>query len=374
MAGIYIHIPFCKNKCSYCDFHFSTTFSPYRSEMIDAICREIELRMSSKEFEGEIKTLYFGGGTPSLLLPNEWAQIIKTLKIYVDLESLLEFTIEANPDDIQIDNLELWKLMGVNRLSIGVQSFNDDDLKWMNRAHKAQESLDSILLAQKYGFENLTIDLMYGLPNQDLDVWEKQLDTALGLGVPHISSYCLTVESRTALQKFVRQGLLYIPHEDLITSQYDLLVNKLESNGFEHYEISNFGKPNFFAKHNSNYWLGHHYLGIGPSAHGFNGDNRYWNIANNAAYIKDLRTGKLPETIEKLTIENRFNELILIGLRTSWGVDSEQLESLIPFDLKYQNLLKKLSESGVVEWRNSHFRLSKIAKFQADYYASMLFL
>jgi len=374
MAGIYIHIPFCKNKCSYCDFHFSTTFSPYRSEMIDAICREIELRMSSKEFEGEIKTLYFGGGTPSLLLPNEWAQIIKTLKIYVDLESLLEFTIEANPDDIQIDNLELWKLMGVNRLSIGVQSFNDDDLKWMNRAHKAQESLDSILLAQKYGFENLTIDLMYGLPNQDLDVWEKQLDTALGLGVPHISSYCLTVESRTALQKFVRQGLLFIPHEDLITSQYDLLVNKLESNGFEHYEISNFGKPNFFAKHNSNYWLGHHYLGIGPSAHGFNGDNRYWNIANNAAYIKDLRTGKLPETIEKLTIENRFNELILIGLRTSWGVDSEQLESLIPFDLKYQNLLKKLSESGVVEWRNSHFRLSKIAKFQADYYASMLFL
>ena len=374
MAGIYIHIPFCKNKCSYCDFHFSTTFSPYRSEMIDAICREIELRMSSKEFEGEIKTLYFGGGTPSLLLPNEWAQIIKTLKIYVDLESLLEFTIEANPDDIQIDNLELWKLMGVNRLSIGVQSFNDDDLKWMNRAHKAQESLDSILLAQKYGFENLTIDLMYGLPNQDLDVWEKQLDTALGLGVPHISSYCLTVESRTALQKFVRQGLLFIPHEDLITSQYDLLVNKLESNGFEHYEISNFGKPNFFAKHNSNYWLGHHYLGIGPSAHGFNGDNRYWNIANNAAYIKDLRTGKLPETIEKLTIENRFNELILIGLRTSWGVDSEQLESLIPFDLKYQNLLKKLSESGVVEWRNSHFRLSKIAKFQADYYSSMLFL
>jgi len=342
--------------------------------MIDAICREIELRMSSKEFEGEIKTLYFGGGTPSLLLPNEWAQIIKTLKIYVDLESLLEFTIEANPDDIQIDNLELWKLMGVNRLSIGVQSFNDDDLKWMNRAHKAQESLDSILLAQKYGFENLTIDLMYGLPNQDLDVWEKQLDTALGLGVPHISSYCLTVESRTALQKFVRQGLLFIPHEDLITSQYDLLVNKLESNGFEHYEISNFGKPNFFAKHNSNYWLGHHYLGIGPSAHGFNGDNRYWNIANNAAYIKDLRTGKLPETIEKLTIENRFNELILIGLRTSWGVDSEQLESLIPFDLKYQNLLKKLSESGVVEWRNSHFRLSKIAKFQADYYSSMLFL
>lgn len=342
--------------------------------MIDALCTEIRLRMTHKSAPKSIKTLYFGGGTPSLLHELEMKLILDTLGEFIHLSDLEEFTVEANPDDIDAEHLESWKALGVNRLSIGVQSFDDADLKWMNRAHNADESQKSIELAQQYGFHNLTIDLMYGLPNQSLASWGKQLDLALALNVSHISSYCLTVEERTALKKFVDQGVLTIPDEDLITQQFELMVAKLESNNFEHYEISNFAKAGAHALHNSNYWRGEHYLGIGPSAHGFDGTQRYWNISNNREYIKILGLGELPETIEVLTPQNKFNELIMTGLRTSWGVDFNALNRILKVDSDFVELLDNMNKKGEIEWFDSHFRLTKRAKLRADYYASTLFV
>lgn len=374
MAGIYIHIPFCKKKCSYCDFHFSTTFEAYRKQMIAALCAEIRIRMNHIDAPKSIKTLYFGGGTPSLLHESELKLILDALGEFINFSDLEEFTIEANPDDLDEEHLSSWKVLGFNRLSIGVQSFDDADLKWMNRAHNAHESHNSIQLAQQFGFHNLTIDLMYGLPNQTLASWEKQLDIALALNVSHISSYCLTVEERTALRKFVDQGVLSIPDEDLIAQQFELLVAKLESNNFEHYEISNFAKAGARALHNSNYWRGEHYLGIGPSAHGFDGNSRYWNVANNPLYIKQLKDGELPETLELLTPQNKFNELIMTGLRTSWGVDFEALNRIVKVNPDFVELLNALKEKGEIEWLGSCFRLTKKAKLRADYYASTLFI
>jgi oxygen-independent coproporphyrinogen III oxidase len=372
MAGVYLHIPFCKQKCSYCDFHFSTTFEAYRDKMIKAICNEIHFRLSGAETK--INTVYFGGGTPSLLQNMELQEIVNQLAKFVDVKNLLEFTLEANPDDITQQRLEFWRSIGINRLSIGIQSFEDDDLFWMNRAHSADESLKAIVMAQNAGFQNLTVDLMYGLPNQSLDRWKKQLHTVLNLNIPHISSYCLTVEERTALKKHVEKGDLLIPDEELVAGQFDLLVSTLEQHGYEHYEISNFAKPNAHAIHNSNYWKGEHYFGIGPSAHGFNGIERYWNISNNTAYIKTLEAGGVPQTIELLEPKDRFNELILTGLRTHWGVDYSALSSILDLDNAFEKRLATMEENDIVEWIGQYFRLTKKAKLQADYWASELFI
>jgi oxygen-independent coproporphyrinogen III oxidase len=342
--------------------------------MIDALCTEIKIRLSASSENQIVQTIYFGGGTPSLLHDAELIKIVAILREFVDFKNLQEFTLEANPDDINEERLVLWKSLGVNRLSVGIQSFEDEDLLWMNRAHNANQSLEAILMAQKFGFHNLTVDLMYGLPNQDLNRWKKQLETVLQLHVPHISSYCLTVEERTALKKFVDTKQLTIPDEELVAQQFELLVSMLEEYGFEHYEISNFAKPDAYAIHNSNYWKGENYLGIGPSAHGFNGDERYWNVANNSAYIKALEDGVLPETIEKLSAENKFNELILTGLRTKWGVDFEALKGVFPVNSAIQSKLKWMEHGGLLEWKDRHFRLTKKAKLQADYWASELFV
>lgn len=373
MSGIYIHIPFCKKKCTYCDFHFSTTFEAYRDNMIAALVREIEIRLS-RENDLEVKTIYFGGGTPSLLNKKDWEKLVSALSKFCDSKHLTEFTIEANPDDISAHNLKLWKNMGVNRLSIGVQSFRQQDLIWMNRAHSADESLKCIQLAQEYGFHNLTIDLMYGLPNQSLQDWEEQLHIAGKLGVPHISAYCLTVEERTALKKRVDSGALIVPEDDLVEAQFQALINILYGYGLEQYEISNFAIAGHEAVHNSNYWLGENYVAIGPSAHGFDGVKRYWNVSNNQKYIRALEENKLPETIEILSPKDRFNELILTGLRTKWGVKLDDLNRLVSMDKTYVDLLKSLTESGVIEQNNGTIRLSQIAKIKADYYAAMLFL
>jgi oxygen-independent coproporphyrinogen-3 oxidase len=342
--------------------------------MIDAICTEIRLRLGQSYDSQKIQTIYFGGGTPSLLNHTELTKIVSTLFEFIDARDIIEFTLEANPDDINNERLAVWKVLGINRLSIGVQSFENEDLRWMNRAHRADESLNAILMAQEFGFHNLTVDLMYGLPNQDLSRWKKQLDTVLKLNISHISSYCLTVEERTALKKFVENKQLIIPDEELVAQQFDLLVNTLEYNGFEHYEISNFALPTAHAVHNSNYWKGELYLGIGPSAHGFKGEERYWNIANNASYIKALRHGELPETIEKLTPQNKFNELILTGLRTKWGVDLDKLKALGLMDSQFEYRLETMQDDGLLEWNGNHFRLTKKAKLQADYWASELFV
>lgn len=374
MAGVYIHIPFCKKKCSYCDFHFSTTFESYRAQMVQALCREIRIRLSHPNAPKEIFTIYFGGGTPSLLRASELNSIVETLAEFVNIADLDEFTLESNPDDIDIERLALWKNLGINRLSIGIQSFDDGDLLWMNRAHNAEESWNAIVIAKQKGFQNLTIDLMYGLPNQTLEKWQKQLDLALQLDVPHISSYCLTVEDRTALKKFVDRQELIIPDEDLVAEQFDFLVDTLEKHGFEHYEISNFALPNAHAIHNSNYWKGVQYLGIGPSAHGFNGEERYWNVSNNAAYMQRINSGELPSTMEKLSNENKFNELILTGLRTHWGVDFRRLEELKLIDKSFMQKIKNMEKSNVLEWVGNNFRLTSKAKLKADFFASELFV
>jgi oxygen-independent coproporphyrinogen-3 oxidase len=373
MAGIYVHIPFCKKKCSYCDFHFSTTFSAYRQQMINALCTEIDLKLSRLDVHEKIESLYFGGGTPSLLLDFEWLKLKETLSKYFDINKLLEFTIETNPDDINEEHLNFWKILGVNRLSIGVQSFRDEDLVWMNRAHNSNEALACIQLAQRAGFNKLTIDLMYGLPNQSLAVWKEQLKIATDLGVTHISSYCLTVEERTALCKKVQDGELVIPDDELIAEQFDFMVSWLETYGFLHYEISNFSQPDCFALHNANYWKGFPYMGIGPSAHSFDGENRSWNISNNAQYIKAIELGQIPEIREELTPENRFNEIILTGLRTIWGVDYKALTKTGHVTEHFTQQLLQMEADGDIIWQDGHFKLTKKAKLRADYIAARLF-
>jgi oxygen-independent coproporphyrinogen-3 oxidase len=373
MAGIYVHIPFCKKKCSYCDFHFSTTFSAYRQQMINALCTEIDLKLSRLDVHEKIESLYFGGGTPSLLLDFEWLKLKETLSKYFDINKLLEFTIETNPDDINEEHLNFWKILGVNRLSIGVQSFRDEDLVWMNRAHNSNEALACIQLAQRAGFNKLTIDLMYGLPNQSLAVWKEQLKIATDLGVTHISSYCLTVEERTALCKKVQDGELVIPDDELIAEQFDFMVSWLETYGFLHYEISNFSQPDCFALHNANYWKGVPYMGIGPSAHSFDGENRSWNISNNAQYIKAIELGQIPENREELTPENRFNEIILTGLRTIWGVDYKALTKTGHVTEHFTQQLLQMEADGDIIWQDGHFKLTKKAKLRADYIAARLF-
>lgn len=371
MAGIYIHIPFCKQKCTYCAFHFSTNLS-YTDRMINALCTEISLR--KKELNKEpLKTIYLGGGTPSLLTESQLLQLFESLKKAFDLNFLQEVTLEANPDDITEEKVLLWKNHGINRLSIGIQSFDNEDLIWMNRAHHAEQSFKSIQIAQKNGISNLTIDLMYGLPNLTLERWEKQIQQAVDLGVQHISAYCLTVEERTALHKKVNQEELIPADSDLQSEQFDLLVNKLSQHGFLHYEISNFGKLDFIALHNTNYWNGNHYLGIGPSAHSFDGHKRTWTIANNHTYMNNIEKGILPIEEELLTPKNKFNELLMTGLRTIWGVDLTQLASLFPLSNGFNQKVNDYIQEGLMSLSGNHLTLTQAGKHIADSIAENLF-
>lgn len=373
MAGIYIHIPFCKQKCTYCDFHFSTTFEEYRQEMIDSICHEIELR---REYlaEKEIKTIYFGGGTPSILLESELKQILKTISAQFDVDSNAEVTLEANPDDINESSLNMWKAHGVNRLSIGLQSFKQSDLDWMNRAHNVDESLNCVQLAQKHGFDNLTVDLMYGLPDLNMIEWSNHIQKVIDLGVPHISAYCLTVEEKTALSNWVNKGKISTPNEDIQSDQFMKLLESVESNGFEQYEISNFSKPGHESKHNSNYWKGEWYLGVGPSAHSFNGTSRSWNIAKNRKYLKAVEMNSEIFETEVLSKVDQFNERILIGLRTVYGVKLRELNELSPISSGFESVLSVFIQKGWVQENANVLTLTKEGKLRADFIASELFI
>lgn len=371
MAGIYIHIPFCKQKCTYCAFHFSTNLS-YTDRMISALCEEIKLR---KDELGEepIDTIYIGGGTPSLLTDAQLNLLFDVLNESFELKKLKEVTIEANPDDITVEKVQQWKEKGINRLSIGVQSFDEVDLKWMNRAHHAEQSLKSIQIAQKNGISNLTIDLMYGLPEMSLERWQKQIQQAIDLGIQHISAYCLTVEERTALYKKVHQEELIPSDQDLQNEQFDLLVEMLTQNGFLHYEISNFGKPEFIAQHNTNYWNGSRYIGIGPSAHSFDGKQRKWNVSNNHYYMRDLENGILPLEIEELTAQNKYNELLMTGLRTMWGVDLEKLHAILPLSFNFQQKTDSYIQNGLMIKDGAFLRLTQAGKHLADTISEDLF-
>ncbi|WP_100614423.1 radical SAM family heme chaperone HemW [Confluentibacter citreus] len=370
---MYIHIPFCKQACFYCDFHFSTSLKK-KTELIDALVKELELRKN--EFQGQfIETIYFGGGTPSLLKNYEIQSILDAIYKNYKVVKNPEITLEANPDDLSEDVIKELSKSKINRLSIGIQSFFEDDLKSMNRAHNAEEAKTCLSLATQY-FDNITVDLIYGIPNMSLEKWNENLEKVLNFGINHISSYALTVETNTALDNFIKKGNYPAIDEDLALQHFNHLIEKTAEQGFIHYEISNFGKPDYFSKHNTSYWQGKPYLGIGPSAHSFNGNERSWNVRNNSIYINSLSYGVLPMETETLTVENKYNEYIMTGLRTIWGVSFDKIEN--EFGNDYVKNLKKLSEKfieeGLLIIEEDILKATPKGKFLVDGMASELFI
>ena len=333
MSGIYIHIPFCKQACHYCDFHFSTT-RKHQSRMINAICQELKLR--NNEINTSINTIYFGGGTPSLLSKTEIDLILQTIHANFEVNLDAEITLEANPDDLSQDYLKELASTEINRLSIGVQSFFEDDLKLMNRAHNAKEAITSVEVAQTY-FENISIDLIYGIPEMSTQKWQANLAQVFKFDIPHVSCYALTVEPNTALERFIAKEVIAPVNDDLARKHYDVLQTQMREKGYENYEFSNFGKPDFFSQNNMAYWTGKPYLGIGPSAHSFNGYQRSWSVKHNIKYLKAIEAKQLPLEIEHLTTTDRFNEYIMTRLRTKFGVDLNEVEA--KFGLTYRAYL-----------------------------------
>ena len=329
-AGIYIHIPFCKQACFYCDFHFSTSLKK-KDELIQALAKELVLRKDELKNE-TIDTIYFGGGTPSILSTDELKFLISEVYKNYKVSGNPEITLEANPDDLvsvqeQSKTIfEDYKSIGINRLSIGIQSFFEDDLKSMNRAHSSEEAEKCLSVATRH-FDNITIDLIYGIPNMSIEKWNENLEIAFSFGVNHISSYALTVEAKTALDTFIKKGTYPPIDEDLALQHFNHLIKKTTEQGFVHYEISNFGKPDYFSKHNTSYWQGKSYLGIGPSAHSFSKTQRSWNVANNSKYIQSIQNESLPNTVEVLSKKDQYNEYVMTGLRTIWGVSLARIES-----------------------------------------------
>jgi len=342
MSGIYIHIPFCKQACHYCDFHFSTSMKK-KDEMVLALVKEIEMR--KKEFENElVETIYFGGGTPSRMpIADLRLQLDAIYENYKVAENP-EITLEANPDDLSEEYLIALSKIGINRLSIGIQSFFEEDLVMMNRAHNSQEAKKCLALATQY-FDNISLDLIYGIPNMSNEKWKQNIEMALSFGIPHISSYALTVEPKTALNKLIQNGKIDQPKDEVAEAHFQILVETLEANGFIHYELSNFGKENYFSKNNSAYWLGKKYIGIGPSAHSYDGVSRSWNVSNNSIYLKSLEENKLPNEIEILSKTDRYNEYIMTGLRTIWGVSLERIEQ--EFGNEYLDYLHKQAQKFI---------------------------
>jgi oxygen-independent coproporphyrinogen-3 oxidase len=373
LAGIYLHIPFCKQACYYCDFHFSTSLKK-KEELVSCLVKELEFRREELQHE-EIETIYFGGGTPSLLSIEELQLLIGAVYQNYTVSENPEITLEANPDDLSEEKIIELSKTPVNRLSIGIQSFFEEDLQLMNRAHNAQEA-KKCLSAATGSFDNITIDLIYGVPNMSNERWRENLQIAFDFGINHISSYALTVEPKTALDSFIKQGKYPDVEEAVAKEHFDILVAETAKNGFVHYEISNFGKPNYFSKHNTSYWLGKKYIGIGPSAHSFNKTHRSWNVANNAKYIKVIQEGELPLEQEELTKKDQFNEYLMTGLRTIWGVSLEKIEEDFGEEFR-KNLLKnteKFINQGLLVITNEVLKTTEKGKFLADGLASELFI
>lgn len=373
MSGIYIHIPFCKQACHYCDFHFSTAMKK-KDEMVLALAKEIELR--KEEFKNEVvETIYFGGGTPSILAIEDLRLLIdEVYKNYTVVENP-EITVEANPDDLDNETIRQLANSSINRLSIGIQSFFEDDLKLMNRAHNAEEAKKCLEEATKH-FDNISLDLIYGIPGMSNEKWMQNIETALSFGIPHISSYALTVEPKTALHSFIQKGIIPVPDDEAAQEHFEMLVEKLGEAGFIHYELSNFGKENYFSKNNSSYWLGKKYIGIGPSAHSYDGEKRGWNVSNNTLYIKSIQEGKLPIETETLSKTDRYNEYVMTGLRTIWGISFERI--LTEFGQTYLDYLNqqaaKYIEDHLLFVDENVLRTTRKGKFLSDGIASDLFL
>lgn len=373
MSGIYIHIPFCKQACHYCDFHFSTSMKK-KEEMVLALAKEMELRKDEFQNE-EVETIYFGGGTPSVLSIDDIRFLIHSVYKNFNVIENPEITLEANPDDLDEETILQFANSPINRLSIGIQSFFEDDLQLMNRAHNSEEAKKSLAFAAHH-FDNISIDLIYGMPNMSNEKWLQNIETALSFNIPHISSYALTVEPKTALHKMIKSGSISSLDDDLAQQHFHILIDKLQENGFVHYELSNFGKPNYFSKNNTAYWLGKKYIGIGPSAHSFNGKSRSWNVSNNSMYLKALAENKVPSEIEILSKTDQYNEYIMTGLRTIWGVSLERIET--EFGSSYLEYLHQQAEKyisdNLLAVENNILKTTKKGKFLSDGIASDLFL
>ncbi|MDA9348904.1 radical SAM family heme chaperone HemW [Polaribacter sp.] len=373
MSGIYIHIPFCKQACFYCDFHFSTSLKK-KDALISCLVKEIELR--KKALNNQIvETIYFGGGTPSMLSAKEISLLIAAVYKHHTVVASPEITLEANPDDLSEEKIIELSHTPINRLSIGVQSFFEKDLKLMNRAHSSSEAHTSLEIATRY-FENISIDLIYGIPGLTHEEWQQNIQTALGFNVSHISSYALTVEPKTALEKLIKKGKIEKVDDVLAQEQFFILRDLLEKANFVHYELSNFGKENYFSKNNTAYWLGKSYLGIGPSAHSFDGKQRSWNVRNNTQYMKEIELNKLPIESEVLSVTDRYNEYVMTGLRTIWGVSLEKIKT--DFGSKYVTYIQTESEKYIQQKllyvEANTLKTTKEGAFLVDGIAAHLFL
>ena len=372
MLGIYIHIPFCKKSCHYCNFHFSTSLKN-KEDLIKAINKEIyQKAILSNDM---VSTIYFGGGTPSILDVKEINLIIENIYKNFNVGKNIEITIEANPDDLSKHKLNDLSKTKINRISIGVQSFIDKELKIMNRVHDSKKAIKSIEMAKKY-FNNISVDLLYGVPDSSIKSWNYNLDTISSFNINHISAYALTVEPKTALESFINKSILSMPDEELVYSQYKLINEKLSSKNFINYEVCSFAQKDFFSKNNSAYWLRKKYIGIGPSAHSFDGESRSWNISNNKKYIDQIRDGDNYYKKENLTKVDQYNEYIMTGLRTIWGVSVKHIES--NFDVRFKNYFLKKIKSHIakknVYKEDDLYLTTQSGRFLADGIASDLFL
>ena len=373
MSGIYIHIPFCKKACHYCNFHFSTNQNS-KSAFIEAVSRELILRKLEYASD-QIQSIYFGGGTPTVLDVTELNTILKTVYKNYKVSETAEITLEANPDDLDLEKIKQLSNTKINRLSIGIQSFHESELSAMNRAHDAEDAKKCLELATAY-FDNITIDLMFGMPTMSIELWRQNLQIAFGFGIKHLSCYSLTVEPKTALEHFIKKGSHPPMDDELAAQHFEVLLEETSAHGLTHYETCSFGHPDYFSKHNTSYWLGKTYMGVGPSAHSFDGTKRSWNVSNNSKYIKALEVDKLPFESEVLSVENRFNEYIMTGLRTIWGISLGKIEADYGVKIKDHLLQnsKKFISSNTLVIEDNHLKITTSGKFLSDGIASDLFL
>lgn len=366
MAGIYIHVPFCKTRCIYCDFYTRTDTS-FKKDYVSAICDEIVLRKDYIKGEG-VETIYFGGGTPSLLSISDYEKIFETIYNTFSVSENAEVTLEANPDDLSSKYLSDLRKLLFNRISIGIQSFDDKELQFLNRRHDANRAIETVSSAKTAGFENISVDLMYGLPNQTMDIWTQNLEKAISLDIQHISSYHLIYEQGTKLYRMFKHGDINPVGEDLSVDMFSIMIDSLGKASFEHYEISNFARNKLYSKHNTSYWLNKKYLGLGPAAHSYDGTNRAWNIASISKYIDAIKKRTPSLEIEKLDLRSQYNDYILTGMRTMWGVDLIELEKRFGSDLKKYALdnVQKYIDEGYSTIQDSTLKLTREGIFISD--------
>ena len=373
MAAVYFHYPFCRQACHYCNFHFSIQLN-HQDDVLEAFEGEILLRKN--EIPTALESVYFGGGSPSLLNPESIERLLHFIEKFTPINNEMEVTVEVNPDDVSELYLKQLRSIGVNRISMGLQSFSDLELRMMNRVHDAGQGIRALEWTAEY-FDNFSVDMIYGIPSSDISSWQQNLEHLLTYDPPHLSCYALTVEPKTVLAHRVKKEEVIMLDDDIVKSQYDSMVHLLEQLGYENYEFSNFAKEGYYSVNNSNYWNGKPYMGIGPAAHSFDGKRkRSWNVSNNIKYIKSIREERLPAEHETLRENEAFNEYIMTSLRTSAGVSIDRINQ--SFGIHYSSYLEKQAEKHIIDqrlyWNGDVLKVSKKARFLTDGIASDLFL